>query len=209
MTKDSQKFRTQGEQSRIAIENIRDQLQKTVAAYDAVLAAKEKKLQSTNKKLTQEIGKSQKMVQDGRKQIEAFQKTADGFFVMWEEQVGTVSSESIRQASEKRLEAAKTGYQNMMENLAAAREAYDPFIVSLSEQATLLTQDSSPDTVAMLRDDVAPDLHSKAETLFASIERILSKEAAHEAEVNEILDEEDSEVGAEMEAETGEETEEG
>jgi hypothetical protein len=191
--KESEKFRTQGDQARKSVEKTRDQLQKTVEAYDALMGAEEKKLQASHKKLTQEIAKSEKMVQDGRKQITAFQETAEGFFALWGEQTGAISNEAIRNASEKRLEAAKAGFQNMSSSLVAAREAYEPFMASLTEQATLLTQDLSPGTIEVLRNDVAPDLHAKAETLFASIEGILSKEQVEAEQVNEILDAEDAE----------------
>ena len=91
----------------------------------------------------------------------------------------------------------------MSDNLVKAREVYEPFIALLNEQAVLLMQDLSMETVASLREDVAPEVHSKAETLFATIEAILSKEQMAEAEVNEILAEEESEVDAGMEDDTG------
>ena len=90
-----------------------------------------------------------------------------------------------------------------MTNLTAAREAYQPLIGSLKEQVALTSQDLSAETVTLLREDVAPDLHASAEEVFASIERILSNEKANEDEVNEILDEE--EMSEEMSEEMTEE----
>ena len=189
-SKEAAKFRTQGEQARVAIEKARDQLQKTVEAYDALLGADDKKLQSSHKKLVQEVDKTDKVVEEGRKQISAFQETAKGFFVQWEASVGSISTESIQKASEKRLEAARNAFQNMSDNLTAAREAYEPLIGSLREQVVLTSQDLSSSTVTLLREDVAPELHAQAEKVFAGIERILSKEKVNEEQVNEILDEE-------------------
>ncbi len=188
--KEADKFRAQGEQARVAIEKARDQLQKTVEAYDALLGATDKKLQSSHKKLASEVEKTEKVVETSRKQVSAFQETAKTFFVLWEEGVGSISTASIQEASKKRLEAARAAFESMAENLTAAREAYEPLIGSLREQVTLTSQDLSAETVALLREDVAPELHAKADEVFASIERILSKEKASEDEVNQILDEE-------------------
>ena len=189
-SKEADKFRTQGEQARVAIEKARDQLQKTVAAYDALLGANDKKLQSSHKKLTQEVDKTGKVVEEGREKIAAFQETAKGFFVQWKEGVEAISTDSIRKASEQRLAAARNEFQNMSDNLTAAREEYEPLMQSLREQVMLTSQDLTVETVTLLREGVATELHAKAEKVFAGIERILSKEKASEEQVNEILDEE-------------------
>ncbi len=197
-SKEAAKFRTHGEQARVAIEKARDQLEKTVEAYDALLAAGDKKLQSSHKKLAQEVTKTEKVVDEGRKQVTTFQQTAEKFFATWEKGISDIATKSIREASERRYEAAHTGFQNMRDNLGAAREAYEPLMGSLREQVTLLAQDLTPETVAMLGKDVAGDLHSQAEQVFASIERSLSQEKMNENEVNQILAEEEAETGAEV-----------
>ena len=68
------------------------------------------------------------------------------------------------------------------------------FMQSLKEQEALIGMDPTPETVEILKQEVAPDLHARAEELFASIETILNKEQASEEEVNEILDEESAAV---------------
>ena len=206
-SKEAANFRTQGEQARVAIEKARDQLQKTVEVYDALLESNDKKLQSAHKKLTQEVTKTESVVEDGRKQVATFQETAEKFFVTWEKGVANISTESIRKASKGRYEAAQTGFQNMIENLGAAREAYEPLMGSLREQVTLLSQDLTSDTVAMLAKDVAPELHSQAKQVFDSIERSLSQEKMNEEEVNQILAEEEAETGDQVMDEAGTEEE--
>ena len=206
--KEADKFRTQGEQVTSAIEKTRDQLQRTMEAYDALLEASDKKLQASHKKLTQEVAKTEKAVEEGRKHVTAFKETAEGFFVTWQAQMDSITNESIRKASAKRLKAAQAGFQNMSDNLVKAREVYEPFIATLHEQATLLMQDLSVETVTTLREEVAPDVHSQAEALFASIEAILAKGKVDEKQVNQVLAEEESEVGtgadeADMDDDTG------
>ena len=83
----------------------------------------------------------------------------------------------------------------MSDNLAAAGETYRPLIASLKEQSTLVGQDQSTETLAILSKEAAPDIHSRAEQVYASIEKSLSKEQSSEAEMDTILEEEESETG--------------
>lgn len=200
MTKQAEKFRKEGASAREAIEDARDQLQKTVESYDALLNADEKKLASSHKKLASEIGKMEKVVESGRKDLTSFNEMAEVFFGAWETALGDISTESIKAASEKRLQGARGVFKNMSDNLTAAGEAYRPMIASLSEQATLVAQDLSMETVAILKKEAAPDIHTGAAQVLESIEKSLSKEQSSEAAMDTILAEESTESvdGAEM-----------
>ena len=189
-SKAAEKFRSQSEQARKSVENIRGQLDLTLKAYEALLTAKEKKLASAHKKLAGEIDKTEKAVESARKSAQGLQEGAEGFFTMWEANLESISTESIRDASGQRLEAAREKFQSMLDNLGAAKEAYDPLISSLKEQATLLHQDLTPDTVAMMSDGAAADVRANGEQVLASLDRVLNNEKMHEEEVAEILDEE-------------------
>ena len=191
--KEADQFRKEGENARKAIEDVRDQLQNTLEAYDMMFAATDKKLQSSHKKLASAVEKTEKTVASGRKDVATFQETAKTFFVLWEQSVASISTASIQEASQKRLEAARIAFAGMDENLSAAKKAYEPFIGSLKEQVALTSQDLSPATVALLKEDVAPELHAKADEVFAALEDLLTKEKANEDEVNQILDEEGGE----------------
>ena len=189
-SKAATKFRTDGEQARKSVEAVRGQLERTLKAYEELLSASDKKLQSAHKKLTGEISKTEKAVESGKKQVQIFQEGAETFFTMWEGNLESISTASIRDASGKRLEMARTSFQNMSDNLSAAGESYGPLIASLKEQATLLQQDLSADTVEMMNSGPADDVRAKGEEIFAALDRILNDEKAHEESIDAILDEE-------------------
>lgn len=203
--KQAEKFRKEGESAREAIEKARDQLKTTVETYDVLLSSDAKKLAKSHKKLISEIGEMEKAVEDGRKEVTSFQEMAEQFFVAWEGQIEGIGTESIKAASAKRLVAARSVFKNMSDNLAAAGETYRPLIASLKEQSTLVGQDQSTETLAILSKEAAPDIHSRAEQVYASIEKSLSKEQSSEEEMDTILEEEESETGDD--AMMGEETE--
>jgi hypothetical protein len=70
-------------------------------------------------------------------------------------------------------------------------------IVSLNEQATLIGQDNSDQTLEILN-DVAPGIHTQAEEVFASIEKALSKETESESEMDSVIAKDDAEVAEEL-----------
>ena len=199
-TKMANQFRDSGARAGTAIEKARDQLKVCMTAYDALLESEEKQRPDLTKKLTTELGKLEKSVEDGRKQVTAFRALAGDFFNAWEEQLATIQTAELKAASEKRLGMAKELFENMAENLNAASEVYGPMVASLNEQAVLIGQDNS-DAALEILNDVAPGIHSKAEQVFESIEKSLSKEISHESEMDTVMEEEAAEVGDEVEAE--------
>ncbi|MEE8184070.1 MAG: DUF2959 family protein, partial [Acidobacteriota bacterium] len=74
--KEAQKFKSQGEQARLAIEKTRDQFKNTVEVYNSFIQGKDKKIESGYKKLSQDVVKCEKMVEDLRKKITGLEKTA-------------------------------------------------------------------------------------------------------------------------------------
>jgi hypothetical protein len=191
--KEAQKFKTEGENVRKGIEKTRDQFKTTMNTYNSFLEGKDKKLESGYKKLSQDVTKSEKMVEDLRKQITGLEKTAEGFFATWEQELKSFTSESIRKQSEERLNAAKTGFETMRDHMSAAGEAYQPFIGSLKDQIQLLGLDLSPDTLAALQKESAPELNQMADELFKRIDDILNKEKASHDQVDQALDEKSQE----------------
>ncbi len=53
--KEAQKFKSQGEQARLAIEKTRDQFKNTVEVYNSFIQGKDKKIESGYKKLSQDV----------------------------------------------------------------------------------------------------------------------------------------------------------
>ena len=93
----------------------------------------------------------------------------------------------MKATSRGRLDAIRRTYDGMLENMAAAGEAYEPFIVSLKEQATLMGQDLSAETIGSLRADMAPELNTQAKDLFTLVDKILQSEQQKEKELDDSL----------------------
>ena len=96
-----------------------------------------------------------------------------------------------KMASETRLEAAKSAFKNMADNLSEASEVYNPMMTSLKEQSMLVSQDLSLKTIEMLKEGAAEEVNKKAEEVFKSIEMSLSDEQTSHDEMDMILAEED------------------
>lgn len=181
-------FRDDVKEIQASITKAKHQLETTVAAYNDLLKEGNTKTKPAHKKLVGEIGKSESMVAGIRKKKDSLTKTGDKFFTAWDAGVRKLSSESLKTVSQERLNATRQAYSDMLDNMKAAGEAYEPVITSLKDQATLMGQDLSPETLATLREKAAPGLNKQAEELFAKIDKILNAEQEKETKVDESLD---------------------
>ena len=119
-------------------------------------------------------------------------KEADKFFKAWEQDLQSISSESLRDKSAARMEDAKKRYAELGEILTAASNEFGPVMQNLNDQILFLGRDLSPEAIADLEDEAA-ELNAQAEEATAKVKEMLQK-----------ADKTQSEADAELEADEGE-----
>ena len=77
------------------------------------------------------------------------------YFKVWEEQLATVSTPSVKEAAEKRREQLTKHYEGVTTATEAAREAYKPLLSDLQDIQKMLTTDLTADSVKALAAPVA------------------------------------------------------
>lgn len=191
-SKEATKFRSQIEDTRKSVEQARKQLEEILAQYNGLIGGKAKKPDAAYKKLDGDVGKVEKTVSGIQKQVANMDKGAEKFFAAWEEQIDAFSGESMREQGQKRLQLARTKYDDMRTNMSSAGEAYAPFMASLKDQVLYMGTDLSPEALEALQPETEK-LNQMGEELFARIDRILSEEAADEQEFDEAVGEDNPE----------------
>ena len=106
--------------------------------------------------------------------IDSLNKQAQKFFGQWEKELAEYSSDSMREKSSARLDAAKQKFKTLGETLGEARKAFEPLVQSLNDQILYLGRDLSPEAVADLEDEAA-ELNKQAEDVMAKINDLLAK----------------------------------
>ena len=155
------------------VESINDtkaQLQKTMEAYNAVLAPDVKDRKDAYKKLQKEVTESEKKramvaTRNGELNVEA-----GNLFKNWEASTAAIQDPELRKRSQDRLAQAKKRFSDIQANGQGAARLYTPFMKSLQDQVTYLGHDLNAGSVASLKPE-ADKLNAQAKELFSAIDK--------------------------------------
>ena len=156
-----------------SVESITDaklQLQKTMGAYNAVLAPDAKDRRDAYKKLQKELATSEKKRVAVTTRSAEMNTEADKLFKSWEGSTGAIGNPELRQRSEQRLTTAKQRFDEIRTTGQGASALYAPFMKSLQDQVTFLGHDLNSGAVAALKPD-AEKLNAQAQELYAAIDK--------------------------------------
>jgi len=174
-SKEAQKFQSEGADAREDIQKASVQFANTMDAYNAILNAEVDNPEKAYKSMTKEIDKSEKLWKTAGKSFDNMQKAGNKLFSSWQKEVDTFTNEQMKQISMGQLEKGIAKNQQMLEWMTAAKEAYEPFIGSLHEQALFMGRDLSSAAIEALQ-PMAVELNAAAATLLASIDALLNQE---------------------------------
>jgi Protein of unknown function (DUF2959) len=155
------------------VESITDaklQLQKTMDAYNAVLAPDVKDRRDAYKKLQKEMATAEKKRTAVSTRSSEMNTVADQLFKSWEASTAAISDPDLRRRSEQRLTTAKQRFDEIRNAGQSGSEFYTRFMTSLQDQVTFLGHDLNPGAVAALKPD-AEKLNAQAQELSAAIDK--------------------------------------
>ena len=155
------------------VESINDtkaQLQKTMDAYNTVLAPDVKDRRDAYKKLQKEVNESEKKravvaTRNGEMNVEAGK-----LFKTWEGSTAAIQDPELRKRSQDRLAQAKKRYSDIQANGQGAARLYTPFMKALQDQVTYLGHDLNASAVASLKPE-ADKLNVQAKELYSAIDK--------------------------------------
>lgn len=153
-----------------AINDAKLQIQKTMAAYDTVLAPDTEDRRGAYKKLQKEMANTEKKRATIAQKSQEMNSQADTVFKNWEGSTAAIQNADLRARSEERLTQTKTRYSEISNTGQQAAELYGPFMKSLQDQVTYLGSDLNASAVASLAPDAAK-LKARADELYAAIDK--------------------------------------
>ena len=161
------------DEAKKSIEKTRTELNEALGLYNLIVQGQEKDPRSAHKKLAKILDGIQKERSSRAALWDQMQAKSADFFKGWEAEIGTYTSDSIRQVSQQRLDAAKARYEKMSEALTGARELYSQFLTNFQDQVTLMGRDLGPETIAALQAP-AQELNAQAEALKARAAKMIT-----------------------------------
>jgi len=181
-----------GEASKAAVQDVLTSLGSLLAGYNAIINGEAKDNQKAYKKLVGDLNGTQKKIDASKKQLTSLGKEADKFFKAWEQDIASISSESLREKSAGRMKVAQQNYASLGETLAAAGGEFAPVMQNLNDQILYLGRDLSPEAIADLEDEAA-ELNAQAEAATAKVKAMLETAGKTQADADAELDAEEGE----------------
>jgi hypothetical protein len=176
-----------GEASKTAVEDVLTSCNNLLTGYNSIVDGTTKDNQKAYKKLVGDLKSTEKKLDGAKKQVASLGKEADKFFKAWEQDLASISSESLRSKSAARMEDAKKRYAELGEILTAASNEFAPVMQNLNDQILYLGRDLSPEAIADLEDEAA-ELNAQAEEATAKVKDMLANAGKTQAAADAELD---------------------
>ena len=185
--KQAESLEKAGDSAKAATQKSLDNLKGVLAGYNAIVGGEAKDPQSAYKKLVGDLKNTEKSIDGAKKEVAALQKEADKFFKAWESDLGSISSDSLREKSASRMELAKQRYASIGEMLEKARDELAQVVRNLNDQVLYLGRDLSPEAIADLQDEAAA-LNQQAADAAANVKAMLASAGQAQEEADYALE---------------------
>jgi chromosome segregation ATPase len=154
-----------------SIGDTRQQLEKTVAGYNAIMEQTAKDPKDAYKDLGKDITESEKKVGDARLKVDEMNAEAQRHFTAWKESATAITDPELRKKSEQRLADAQARFQKIEVAGKDARQSFDALMSDLKNQTTFLGSDLNPSAISALKPDAAK-FNTRAKTVFQKIDGV-------------------------------------
>jgi len=154
-----------------SITEAKQQLQKTMDAYNAVLAPDVKDRRDAYKQLQKEIASTEKKRAEMSSKSAEMNSEADKLFKSWQNSAVAIQNPDLRKRSDDRLKRSQDRFSQIRQTGQETSNLYTPFMKSLQDQVTYLGHDLNPGAIASLKPD-ADKLNAQAKELYAAIDKV-------------------------------------
>jgi hypothetical protein len=154
-----------------SIDSAKLQLQKTMDAYNAVMAPEVKDRREAYKQLQKEMANTEKRRADVSTRSTKMNAEADKLFKSWQESTASIQSPDLRKRSEDRLKKTQDRFAELRQTGQNASSLYESFMKTMQDQVVYLGHDLNPGAVASLKPD-ADKLNAQAKDLYGAIDKI-------------------------------------
>ena len=156
-----------------AIGDTREQLVRTMAVYNSLMADNAENRRRLFTNLQREMERSDERRARITQRVVAMDAEANTLFGQWSTSAAAIGTESLRARSEERLAAARARHSEIHAAGQQAGDLYATFMKTLRDQVTFLGHDLNPGAVAALKPDAAK-LNTSSNELLASIDAIVA-----------------------------------
>jgi len=156
-----------------SIDETKVEVQKTMDAYNAVVAPETTDRKSAYKKLNKQTEDTKEKRAEIPKRVDEVKVEADTLFKGWSQAAASISDPDLKAQSQKRLTDAKVQLADIQAGAQKAGSLYNTFMKSLQDRVTFLGHDLNDTAVANLK-PASAKLNAQATDLYAAVDKVSS-----------------------------------
>jgi hypothetical protein len=166
---------------RIETTATRDQLKTAVSALDALTKQKKGDLKPSYDAFVVEVKKTHAAADQTTSRAVAMDASSKDYFGAWQNEVAGISNESLRKNAQKRLEAVRKSYDEVIVTLRKATIEFKPFLSDLDDVQKALANDTTVGGINAIRGTAKNATRGEVKVnrhISDAIEQLLSMEKA-------------------------------
>jgi len=150
------------------------QVQKTLDAYNGLVAQPTKNMKGDYKKLLKAMDTMNRKADVAREKVDEMQKTADLYFSGRSETVAGIQDADLKKQAQGRLADSQKQFADVLQSLRDGGQALEPFRKHLADQITYLGSDLTPSAMTSLKPQAAK-LNSQGSEVLDKVDQAISK----------------------------------
>jgi hypothetical protein len=176
--KETDKFVKAGGNTSQAVANAKQQVQRTLDSYNALVTQPSKDMKGDYKKLLKNVDSMNDRVAEARKKVEEMQKAGDTYFSGRAESIKNIQDPKLQSQASERLANSQKEFAAVLRSLRESNDALEPFRKELADQITYLGSDLTPSATASLKPN-ADKLNARGAELFGKADKAVTDANAY------------------------------
>jgi hypothetical protein len=172
--KETDRFVKAGNATSESVVKAKDEVQKTLTAYNTLVTKPSNNMQGDYKKLMKSADSMNKKVTEAREKLGVMQSAGDTYFKGRSEAIKNIQDPALQNQAQQRLTQNQKELASVLASLREAGEALEPFRKQLADQITYLGSDLNPSATASLKPQ-ADKLNADGANVFAKTDQAIAK----------------------------------
>jgi ElaB/YqjD/DUF883 family membrane-anchored ribosome-binding protein len=155
------------------VANAKQQVQKTLDAYNALVTQPSTNMKGDYKKLMKSMDSMNASVAEARQKIDQMQQAGDTYFTGRAETIKNIQDPELLGRAKQRMADSQQQFTAVLQALREGGQALEPFRKELADQITYLGSDLTPSAMTSLKPN-ADKLNAHGSDVFAKTDKAIA-----------------------------------
>lgn len=162
------------EKARDTQQETKEQFKSALEQFTAATNFQGGDLEATYKRLNEAYEASLSKAEEVRSRIADIESVSEALFTEWKQEITQYSNASMRQNSQRKLDATQTHYHQLISSMKQAESKIQPILTVFNDQVMYLKHNLNARAIASLKGELG-NIKSDVSALIASMERSINE----------------------------------